>query len=111
MQFTPTPPSMHCRIATILPSCLTCLFVTGLPTIHSTRFLSVRYPDGQVAQGGYADRIRAHQRFVFAIPDKLSSAGAAPLLCAGITTFTPLGQEGMHVEKRGGRERKLAERI
>jgi len=49
-----------------------------------------RYPDGTPSYGGYAEKMRVHERFVFAIPDSLSSAGAAPLLCAGITTFTPL---------------------
>ncbi len=40
--------------------------------------------------GGFADRIRVDRRFVFAIPPALDSAGAAPLLCGGITVFAPL---------------------
>lgn len=39
--------------------------------------------------GGYADAVRADQRFVFPIPDALDSAQAAPLLCGGATVFTP----------------------
>lgn len=40
--------------------------------------------------GGYAEKVRANQRFVFAIPDALDSAQAAPLLCGGVTVYAPL---------------------
>ena len=40
--------------------------------------------------GGFADRIRIDSRFVFRIPDALSSAETAPLLCGGATVYTPL---------------------
>jgi len=40
--------------------------------------------------GGFAEKVRADARFAFSIPDELPSAEAAPLLCAGITVFTPL---------------------
>jgi uncharacterized zinc-type alcohol dehydrogenase-like protein len=40
--------------------------------------------------GGFADRVRVDARFAFPIPGTLSSAGTAPLLCGGITVFTPL---------------------
>ncbi|AOU97591.1 hydroxyacid dehydrogenase [Acidihalobacter yilgarnensis] len=40
--------------------------------------------------GGYADRITVDQHFVLSIPDNLDPAAAAPLLCAGITTYSPL---------------------
>ena len=40
--------------------------------------------------GGYADKVRADARFAFPIPKAISSAEAAPLLCAGATVFTPL---------------------
>jgi uncharacterized zinc-type alcohol dehydrogenase-like protein len=42
--------------------------------------------------GGFADRIRVNERFVFPIPDSLTSERAAPLLCGGITVYTPLKQ-------------------
>lgn len=44
----------------------------------------------QVTLGGYADTITVDKRFVLHIPDNLDPAGAAPLLCAGITTYSPL---------------------
>lgn len=41
-------------------------------------------------RGGLADRMRICARFAFPIPDALTAAEAAPLLCAGLTTYTPL---------------------
>lgn len=41
-------------------------------------------------QGGYSDTITVDERFVLRIPDNLDPAAAAPLLCAGITTYSPL---------------------
>jgi uncharacterized zinc-type alcohol dehydrogenase-like protein len=40
--------------------------------------------------GGYSDTITVDERFVLRIPDNLDPAAAAPLLCAGITTYSPL---------------------
>ncbi|MBI4912534.1 MAG: NAD(P)-dependent alcohol dehydrogenase [Acidobacteria bacterium] len=40
--------------------------------------------------GGYSSRIVVTESFVLRIPDRLDLAGAAPLLCAGITTYSPL---------------------
>lgn len=40
--------------------------------------------------GGFADRLRVPADFTYKIPDALDSASAAPLLCAGITVYTPL---------------------
>lgn len=47
--------------------------------------------DGKtVTQGGYSNKIVVDERFVLKVSDKLSPAHAAPLLCAGITTYSPL---------------------
>jgi uncharacterized zinc-type alcohol dehydrogenase-like protein len=47
--------------------------------------------DGKtLAQGGYSTKITVHQDFVLRIPDNLPLDKAAPLLCAGITTYSPL---------------------
>jgi uncharacterized zinc-type alcohol dehydrogenase-like protein len=40
--------------------------------------------------GGYSSNIVVRQKFVLRLPEKLDAAGAAPLLCAGITTYSPL---------------------
>jgi uncharacterized zinc-type alcohol dehydrogenase-like protein len=46
--------------------------------------------DGEPTFGGYSQQIVVSDRFVVKIPDGLELAAAAPLLCAGITTYTPL---------------------
>ncbi|KAL4917106.1 hypothetical protein BDW62DRAFT_218334 [Aspergillus aurantiobrunneus] len=53
-----------------------------------------RFPDGSKAYGGYANRWRGPGHFVFAIPEGLSSAEAAPLLCGGVTVYAPLRRFG-----------------
>jgi len=45
---------------------------------------------GEITQGGYSKRIVTHEHFVYRVSDKLPLAGVAPLLCAGITTYSPL---------------------
>ncbi len=40
--------------------------------------------------GGFADRIRLDGRFAFPVPEDLPSEGAAPLLCGGVTVYSPL---------------------
>ena len=48
-------------------------------------------PDtGEVTFGGYSDQIVVHEHFVLAIPAALDLPAAAPLLCAGVTTYAPL---------------------
>ena len=46
--------------------------------------------DGTATQGGYSDRIVTSEAFVLKMPPGLDLAGAAPLLCAGVTTWSPL---------------------
>jgi uncharacterized zinc-type alcohol dehydrogenase-like protein len=45
---------------------------------------------GGVTYGGYSDSIVVDENYVLRVPNNLDPAGAAPLLCAGITTFSPL---------------------
>ena len=58
--------------------------------------------NGQVTQGGYSTQIVVDEQYVLRIPSTLSPAGAAPLLCAGITTYSPLRHWGV------GKYHKLA---
>ncbi len=51
--------------------------------------------DGKVTYGGYAEGILVSERFVARLPDGLEPASAAPLLCAGITTYSPLRHVGV----------------
>ena len=58
--------------------------------------------DGTRTYGGYSERIVASERFVLRIPDALDPAAAAPLLCAGITTYSPLKHFGVGPGHRVG---------
>ncbi len=63
---------------------------------------SGRDKNGQTTQGGYSTPIVVDENYVLRIPQALSPAGAAPLLCAGITTYSPLRHWGV------GKYHKLA---
>lgn len=52
--------------------------------------------------GGYAEAVRVNSRFVVKIPGALESEGAAPLLCAGITVYSPLRTHGVNPSSRVG---------
>ena len=57
---------------------------------------------GSVTYGGYSSAIVVDQAFVLHIPATLDLAGAAPLLCAGITTYSPLRHWGVGPGSRVG---------
>ncbi|MFY0581570.1 NAD(P)-dependent alcohol dehydrogenase [Cystobacter fuscus] len=50
---------------------------------------------GAVTQGGYSTRITVDEQYVLRIPDSIPLDRAAPLLCAGITTYSPLRHFGV----------------
>lgn len=52
--------------------------------------------DGTITKGGYSDHIVVHQRYCFNIPENLPLASAAPLLCAGITVYSPMIRHHMN---------------
>jgi uncharacterized zinc-type alcohol dehydrogenase-like protein len=56
--------------------------------------------DGTVTQGGYSTHVVVDADFVLRVPDGIDSAAAAPLLCAGITTYSPLRHWGAGPGKR-----------
>src|SRR5947208_1533850 len=65
----------------------------GLEQFCPNMILTFNSPDkhlGGVTYGGYSDSIVVDERFVLRVPSNLNLAGAAPLLCAGITTFSPM---------------------
>jgi uncharacterized zinc-type alcohol dehydrogenase-like protein len=57
---------------------------------------------GGVTYGGYSEGIVVDERFVLHLPSNLDLAGAAPLLCAGITTYSPLRRWGITEGKKVG---------
>jgi uncharacterized zinc-type alcohol dehydrogenase-like protein len=67
--------------------------------------LTFNSPDkylGGVTYGGYSDSIVVDERFVLRVPSHLGLAGAAPLLCAGITTYSPMRHWGVAKGKKVG---------
>ena len=65
----------------------------GLEQFCPNPTFTYNFPDkhlGGVTYGGYSDSIVVDQRFVLRVPSNLNLAGAAPLLCAGITMYSPL---------------------
>ena len=52
--------------------------------------------------GGYSDSIVVDEHFVLRVPPNLDPAGTAPLLCAGITTYSPLRRQGIGKGKKVG---------
>jgi uncharacterized zinc-type alcohol dehydrogenase-like protein len=67
--------------------------------------LTYNSPDkhtGGVTYGGYSNRIVVDANFVLRISEKLSPAGTAPLLCAGITTWSPLRHWGAGKGRKAG---------
>jgi alcohol dehydrogenase (NADP+) len=77
----------------------------GLEQFCPNLTLTYNFPDkhtGGVTYGGYSDGVVVDQKFVFKVPVNLDPAGAAPLLCAGITTFSPLHHWGVTKGKKVG---------
>lgn len=58
--------------------------------------------DGSKTFGGYSEDIVVSERFVLRVPDGLDPAAAAPILCAGITTYSPLKHFGVGAGHRVG---------
>jgi alcohol dehydrogenase (NADP+) len=77
----------------------------GLEQFCPNATLTYNTPDkhsGGITYGGYSDSIVVDERFVLKVPANLELAGVAPLLCAGITTFSPLRHWGVTKGKKVG---------
>ncbi|KAH7647666.1 mannitol dehydrogenase zinc dependent alcohol dehydrogenase like rossmann fold [Cryptosporidium bovis] len=55
-----------------------------------------KYQNGMTTYGGYGTYVTANEHFLLKIPDNLDKASAAPLLCAGITVFSPMVKHNMN---------------
>ena len=84
-------------------TCVRCK--AGLEQFCPNMTLTFNGPDkhlGGVTYGGYSDSIVVDERFVLGVPANLNLAGAAPLLCAGITTYSPMRHWGVSKGKKVG---------
>ena len=73
--------------------CPNATFTYNSPDKHGT---------APVTYGGYSDSVVVEEDMVLRIPPDLDPAGAAPLLCAGITTYSPLRRNGVGPGKKVG---------
>jgi uncharacterized zinc-type alcohol dehydrogenase-like protein len=77
----------------------------GLEQFCPNMILTYNSPDmhlGGVTYGGYSDSIVVKEHFVLRVPSNLNLAGAASLLCAGITTYSPMHHWGVTKGKKVG---------
>lgn len=86
-------------VGVYVDSCRECAQCKGLeerfcPKLVQT-YNSVHY-DGIQAQGGYSTHIIVNEDFTLRVPQNLDLQRVAPLLCAGITTYTPLVEHGLN---------------
>ncbi len=91
-------------VGCMVDSCRTCpaclegeeqYCVPGMTQTYGSRDPKGEAVGQTITQGGYSDRITVDQAFVLRIPDALPLDAAAPLLCAGVTTWSPLRQWGV----------------
>jgi uncharacterized zinc-type alcohol dehydrogenase-like protein len=86
----------HAAVGCMVDSCRTCASCTrGLEQYCEAGMPILTYgsPDkhsGGITFGGYSDRIVVDEAFTLRVPKGLDLAAAAPLLCAGITTYSPM---------------------
>jgi uncharacterized zinc-type alcohol dehydrogenase-like protein len=84
-------------------TCPECL--AGLEQFCPNPTLTYNFPDkhtGGVTYGGYSDSVVVDERFVLRVPTNLDLAATAPLLCAGITTYSPMRHWGVTKGKKVG---------
>jgi uncharacterized zinc-type alcohol dehydrogenase-like protein len=84
-------------------TCVRCQ--AGLENFCPNLTLTFGSPDkrlGGVTYGGYSESIVVDERFVLRVPTSLDLAGVAPLLCAGITTYSPMRRRVVAEGKKVG---------
>src|SRR5580704_13239731 len=82
-------------VGCMVDSCRKCVSCLAGEEQYCENFVILTYNGedkilGGVTYGGYSDSLVVDQNYVLRVPNGLDPAGAAPLLCAGITTYSPL---------------------
>jgi uncharacterized zinc-type alcohol dehydrogenase-like protein len=99
-------PGDHAAVGCMVDSDRTCRHCKeGLEQFCPNMVLTFNAPDkhlGGVTYGGYSDNIVVDEHFVLRLPSNLKIAGTAPLLCAGITTYSPMRHWGVTKGKKVG---------
>ncbi|KAL4644422.1 hypothetical protein ACB092_02G163700, partial [Castanea dentata] len=89
-------------VGCMVDACHSCDNCTNHLENYCTKMIltyGVKYYDGTTTYGGYSDTMVTDEHFVIRIPDNLPLDAGAPLLCAGITVYSPLRFYGL--EKSG----------
>ncbi|WP_233868164.1 NAD(P)-dependent alcohol dehydrogenase [Paraburkholderia adhaesiva] len=94
-------------VGCLVDSCRTCASCAeGLEQYCENGFVGtyngIDRVNGEVTYGGYSTQIVVDEAFVLRVPENLDLAGVAPLLCAGITTYSPLRTWGAGPGKKVG---------
>ena len=84
------------------PDCEECASGMENHCVNMVGTYNGKYDDGSKSYGGYSDYCRAPSHFVLKIPDAIPSDEAAPMLCGGITVFSPLKKNGCGPGKKIG---------
>ena len=97
----------HVAVGTVVDSCMGCSECEGGHEVHCLRGATFTYGskdrvDGTVTHGGYSHAIVTRDHFVLKMPDGLDASRAGPILCAGITVWTPLREHGVEAGTKLG---------
>ena len=99
-------PGERVGVGVIIDSCRTCPSCKNNEEqyceVGTTLTYGVNDRYGDLTQGGYSNNIVVDEHFVHNVSTKLNPAGVAPLLCAGITTYSPLRHWNVGPNKKVG---------
>ncbi|CAM8951324.1 unnamed protein product [Rhodiola kirilowii] len=90
----------HVGVGTYVNSCRECEYCDEGLEVHCLKGAVSTFngidTDNSVTKGGYSSFYVVHERYCFKIPDNYPLASAAPLLCAGLTVYTPMMRHNMN---------------
>ncbi|KAM4075336.1 hypothetical protein ACB094_10G161800 [Castanea mollissima] len=90
----------HVGVGTYVNSCRDCEYCNDEEEVNCVKRPVLTFngvdDDGTITKGGYSSYIVVHDRYCFRIPDDYPLASAAPLLCAGITVYSPMIRHKMN---------------
>ncbi|CAL9757993.1 unnamed protein product [Musa acuminata subsp. burmannicoides] len=90
----------HVGVGTYVNSCRECVYCNEFCEVFCSKGATFTFngmdSDGTVTKGGYSSYIVVHERYCYKIPDGYPPDRAAPLLCAGITVYSPMMRHRMN---------------
>ncbi|OWM67002.1 hypothetical protein CDL15_Pgr000454 [Punica granatum] len=89
-------------VVTYLDTCRDCNYCNEGLEVHCSKGFTLTINgidvDGNPTRGGYSSFVVVHERYCYKIPENYPPESAAPLLCAGITVYTPMMQHKMNAQ-------------